>query len=85
MREPTLDDAIAALAAVDGHDLDTLVVADFLVDPYHRGYEARAVAYRYDPKVIEEAEKLLRLHRSTQELLKMIAESASQTGKEQGL
>jgi hypothetical protein len=60
MREPTLDDAIWALAAIEGRNPDELYVRDCLIDPDTRSYEARVVTYRSDPEVIAEAEALLR-------------------------
>jgi hypothetical protein len=66
MAGATLEDAIAVLAKLAGMKPDTITIGEFLVDPWYGSfgdvYEPRVCSFRHDPKVIREAESLLRLH-----------------------
>jgi hypothetical protein len=63
MVAPTLEDAIEVLAKQAGTTPDTITVAEFLFDTHYGQFtEPRAIQFRYDPKVIQEAESLLRIH-----------------------
>lgn len=65
MARPTMEDAIAVLAKQARMTPESMVVAEFTIPSYSSWgdiIEPRVCSFRHDPKVIKEAEGLLRIY-----------------------
>jgi hypothetical protein len=72
----TIEQAIAALAEVDGTRPDEIVIGSFLVDTsYGNQVEIpRVVTYENSPQVRDEAARLLRIHQALEAMYAKIKE-----------